>query len=834
MADSESLRDNTIWPYLKHIHESGISEVEARINDSGLNTGKDLCVQLTQVYDSIWKEFYDFLLALEKPDFKHVMLALGSFGRYQLVPKSDDDIGLFIEDGVPKRHPFISRYRQGYQLMRELVVGPGHATDVPINSMAEVMGFTSPNTEVNKIAPIIDSRFLAGEPQFANDIRQEVGLNMDKIQYVLHWLNYFKRKHTRERFPQGIDDLTLFHTKEGDIGSTREALIPIYILGSEHAEPSLDVYRRIRKTDRYSEVESATYAVLAVRAWANVVLGSNTIDRKGVDKFLSQFGEDGLSMLIDARRKIHRFADDIRREKLSDGIRMGGGIEYGEIGLRLAKDASPHGNESASKVYYNLLYRAQRDGLPIADSTNPRSFLNDAPAYLQPGPEVLDLFSSSGFSRTFSILLETGVLDNLLPGFARVQNATYEDGHRRKGITTRAGATRERLENLEQLAERQNGAMHPAIEFFRDEYRLLNPDYLLPLHLYLTFKGFSKATGRTDENLANELSGRYPLTKSTSDILRFLLSNQKLLLTAAAEPESEDRKHFEATVTDPIMLRILGLATYADRGHNDSEMDGVITFYKGQMMKLLNQAGLYNPSNLGQEGQALAHAFENTGDTDSNFHTRFPNFGLYIPELLRVRNTGEPYLSFNPTYTNGKATLIIGAIDKRGLLERITRACYLHNINVESAEIYTTGNAEYPRKLKLGLGFDIFNLDISELGDVNGFLGQLEDIIQERKRIEIRENPAAILRAAEYDSVLMPAHCDGGYILIGDSRDERGVLWSVCSILLNQLQANITEASGGTTPQTHMVKRIITFDSQFPHDQLFAAHREHLTKEGYK
>ncbi len=752
--------------------------------------GRLLARKRSELHDFFVQSWCADILHTSKIQEEYALVAHGGYGRSELVPNSDVDVMLLVENIVSNENPLVYAFEEG---IKSFGASYGFQLKAGVNNFANIRGLTT--KDVNSF---LDMRYLAGSAELAARFRNQIQQHHENHELFFHNLSLWER--TRQAQTEGLDDIRAFNIKNGQ-GGLRNFQTGVWIRCIPEFLTSETLYKYLEHSDPVT-LESLD-VLLAVRSWINLSKEGKRIRQAKANKqvvverryipivqadvlqredFLD-LGEEWREKLLSARHTVECFTSGIIAKELKDGVPLGKFL-HTIHGLYWPEEGLDSNLERRTQSFFTLIRETQRRGISI-DKAQYQSTLHNIASWIRPHQGFVDLFEEAGsLATSLDNLSSLGVLGKVIPSFTQLETAIPEVNHRAQHLTS-AGFARQKITVLEQLIGEES-----PYPYLSGEYNTLRPEHRSAVKLALLVKRIptfspecSGVTKYSPREYMEELKRRLPFSDETLSMTEFLLINRDLLINSVRNTlnDAQTVRSFASKVGTKERLRALVLFTYGDRGRTDNFSEAMhiwksidelhhktMNFFTGS-----SEGTPYDPRAFDAEE---ANMDQDLGkDFKSSIYA--PHTSIWIPRLVQVYKNHTPIIKS----LRDPSVWGIACQDYGGLMAVITGEHYRLGLNVQQAYAYVLSQH------KLALSF--FGLEGSQSPPKDYDL-QLASAITERRFIELDPDKvlAPISRRARIDDT---AGCDLYRLSFETDKDAKGILYALTRILHERLNADI-------------------------------------------
>ncbi len=530
----ESLLENQDYSgSLAFLRESQID----KINNPSLNNGWEIVRERSAQMDKIVKSYFSNLIDDFTSRDKIVVVASGSYGRKELTPNSDNDITIITDIHAEKDSE--PDYLIRMSIQPALRAGL-FSSEVGYESLD-----TIPGLDMERVSSLMDMRYLIGDEDLFKDVRNSLKENLNLNRFIRYKIAELDSNNSK--YPQDVNNVGKFEIKYG-IGGLRQAMTGVWLEGSKEYEHSLDVYNRLPK----DFVDSIGF-LLKLRAWTSLKkTGSDLLTNQDFLDFKEQFGGNiAHRALLNSRKTIRNYVNDIRHQILERGVRVNDFIEFTESGLKVDIDSILR---PPAEVFYTVMSLSQKENLPLSRSLK-QVFERNAKKYIDPDERFLKLFYEEGsLYKSLRNLENMDLLDKFIPHFADLETEHYQRDHRNYEIT-RAEKALSNIERLEKLDEEiktisPEDELENIRKIFIDQYKELSPKDKATLKFHLLTQDVPKITHQSTEEFYSKLSNIYQNSNLLNipdlifmnnhkrylvDVVRTMLVNEDSIIESVSE-----------------------------------------------------------------------------------------------------------------------------------------------------------------------------------------------------------------------------------------------------------------------------------------------------------
>lgn len=815
-------------------YRSQIAANDALMRSPDLTNGRAIATARTAIHTALvhaWGAEQQRRFGYEKP---FAVVALGGTGRGEMTPHSDNDFGFLFAEPL-EGNGFLLELQRQVLHTREFEEQNGFACLALPFSLDD-----APALEGKQLNSFLDMRPVFDPHGLAAAFRQRIRETYDPFEQFLHVRGFWKDRW--ETAARDCERLGRFDIKNDGL---RVFLAGIWTLAGKDFTPSQEIYTTLTDPRDLAAYEF----LLRLRSWIHLrrephqrplADGSHPQDVLGFDDFVSfgellgpdasererfEFANDVRARLVAARRRVARFAKGVIEGELAAGreITPGNPIVLGVSGLRHTASAQESTAAGKTKAAMNLLFAAQRYGVPIAPTELQHTF-RDAGDWLVRTPELAQLFQDErgSLAETFAFLSQfEGAEERLFPGYAKFE-ASLDPRVLAERTALRSVFERRKLAALERLvadgrarlasATNPNAAAAaPAAVDVAIEAGLLDGEQLAAVRLALKTKRLpvtpEDESARRDEarplheRFASGFSG-IPLAdyyqsfsteagfpEETLRLTRFLVANRRAFKERAGAGLNDARQvaEFARLCESESWLRALFVFTCADRTDWESARTEPTRWFNTRelYLKALQQfrpasdatralrASGYSPEQL-----AILHDFGE--DFFGGVYRQYANrFGAHLVRL--VEESDAPPAKATLLREGAAVILGVAARDYRGLAATISGELFRQGLELRQAHLFSAMNH--------GLVLDFFHLAPCATPLPSDLTRAVETAIREQRHI------------AEMDAAELPPH--GGRLTLNEWRPGQfclrgegagnvsGLLYALTYRVFRQLAGNI-------------------------------------------
>jgi UTP:GlnB (protein PII) uridylyltransferase len=826
----------------KKTFDSFIGVNNAKIPSRNLDNGLILANERTLIYDFIIRSWIGDFVQSQGYSRPIALVALGGYGRGEMVPNSDADLSLLIDDVTSAENKFVDQFEQRVSDFYEKIA-PFHLK-VAIHNLDDVRD--PGKFDVKVLSSYMDMRPIYNpiEIDFASVFREDISKHYDRVSLFRHNLELWEE--IARKWPQKPHELESFHIKEG-IGGVRHLHAGLRMLGINDFASCITLYEKI--SEEWPELTGWLGFLLKTRSWLNLYKGEQIREKKTKEKkedlseievlrypdFVElgrEFGEEAKERLIFTRRAISNFAEGILHKMQEEGFKCGKFI-YGPNSVRLASpplkksvfSASKKDKELLANDFFALLKESQRRGIEIS----PAVYTNDLPRpeeWVAPHSGFVELFYTEGkLSKTIETLTRLNVLNTLLPGFSQLETSIPSHGHRGHFLTRTAFA-RKKLETLEELLAKEQ----------------MDLDTRAGIQLAILLKHIPEVRNISSEQYLLELKSEYPtFSQRTLDLTELIIENKGLMLDAAKKRVCSDDVVKGVVDTCKSLENLIALYLFTKADYTPKYDASVDREILEDMKELFKKAKSFFVKD--EEEEKLLELFidteklelrglDGTGAgivasfgpelTRSRYMKRLPEFA---EPLRKAHESGEPTMRISRISSEETADqrpryqLGIASPDYPGLIAVISGACFKADLDIRRVYAYT--NPKYSVVL------DFFEVAAEK---------NIEDPAMLKKSIEnsikdktfITEYPKTILSPLNKKVTLEDLTSSSGLLRLSFQTDknEKGVLYALARTLYEKLKANIYGVKASV--ENDSIINSIFFKTPFAFEEANNLVREHI------
>lgn len=836
-----------------------IAENDRLIRQPELDNGRALVTARSVIYREVaaaWMAAEHRDSGYDKP---FALVAIGGTGRAEVTPCSDLDFALLFDDDL-ETNPFLARLHRLMLHSDGFLQACGFKCEpLPFN-LDDAAGLTD-----KQLNSFLDLQPVYDPTGLARRFRERIQATYDPFQHFLHVRRFWKGQW--EKAAGESERLDRFDIKNEGL---RLFLAGIWTLAGKQFLHSHEVYRTLDDP----RVLHAYEFLLRIRMFVHLRRGSpcrpspdgsHPEDALTFDDFTSfgqllgpeageeaqfEFDNDVRSRLLDARRRVARFARAVIQQELKAGRQVGpdSPLVYGVGGLYHTTSPKCQTPREKSRAALLLLWAAQHYGVPI-DPCELQATFRNAGDWLTLVPELGSLFyePEGSLADSFAFLSQfDGAEDRLFPGYRRFESSL--DGRvMQEKQRLRGAIERRKIQILEEYV-REGTAMlarntstagpsslseevHPEVEA-----ALLDADHLAGVKLALKTKrlpltpGDRKlredssrplyerfSTGMSEIDLA-EYYAPYPqeadLNLETIRVTEFLIANRRALREHAEEGviDKQQVAAFARLCGNEERLRSLYVFTCVDRAEWESEMHDPARWFTMRELyeKTMHE---FRPGadprraieNAGYSPEQLSILRDFGEDFFAGIYRRYANrFGAHLVRLYEQPDQTGPKVS---VLRNGKGLIIgVAASDYRGLAASVSGALWHRRVKLAQAHFFSAMNH--------GLALDFFHVAPGSPPLDTQLQRELETAIRERRHIA--DEDEASLPELAGQATLRPWR-PGQYCLDFEiKRDTGGLVYALTYKIFRYLEGDIFALSAHAGRGRSFIDVFFALPAHFP------------------
>ncbi|HRJ10897.1 MAG TPA: hypothetical protein PK490_02395 [Prosthecobacter sp.] len=734
-------------------HRRLIAENDALILGPSLDNGREITARRTAIHlDAIaaWAAREWAERGCGRP---FAVAAIGGTGRHEMTPCSDLDVA-FLCDEAPDQSVFLCEMHRQTNGSREFLDEHGftfHAATYQLDYVADLDAKAV--TALLDLSPVFDPHDLTGR------FRERLRVNHDAFAHFLHISEFWRARGGMHEDAHHAGKLDGFDIKAEAL---RDFQAGVWTLGGRRFRHSHEVHAILPPEDM-----AAYHLLLRVRAFVQLRRGTrmeplpnglHIEDRMRFEDFLAfgdllgpdaaerdrfEFAAHARAALLNARRRVTRFARATIGRELLEGREVGRGIVYGMGGMRHTTAPGCVSPEEKSRAALDLLLEAQRHSLPI-DPAELDSAFKDIENWLVPVPELGALFYEPRGSLASSLAHLArfpGAEERLFPGHAAFEVSVDERVMTEKK-TLRGALLVEKFISLEKrraagldLSETRAEGLPVDINLLDEvETARAAPDTMAAVKLALKIKRLplmaDDARRRADTRLS--LGERYSsgfsgvpvedylercfsnagFLPETLELTRFLITHRRLLEDLVADGVNDKSKvdRLASVCGGTSRLRALFVFTRADRaGWKDNVTDPGNWFAIRELYKMTwerfhppgNPLGILDQMLAGGMPEEDAEVMRDLGVSffGGAYARHTSRFSGHLAALHQKRET-EPLLRM--LHDGASIILGIAANNIQGLAAAICHTLWTNGVPVFRSHLFSATN--------LGLALDFFHL----------------------------------------------------------------------------------------------------------------------------
>ncbi|MCE5312505.1 MAG: [protein-PII] uridylyltransferase [Nitrospiraceae bacterium] len=627
------------------------------------------------------------------------LVAVGGYGRNELVPFSDIDIMILAN----KRSLWVE---DASQKVLYALWDSGLAISHSFRTLSESLedGLSDIKTRTS----LMEARFIAGSrrlfDEFVTDIGQKI-LFRNRKDFISEQLRDIFKRHRiygdsvyllQPNVKEGIGGLRDAHSalwlartglkaQRGD--ELKNLLAPHYY---RHFRLAYDFMLRARISLHISSARKNEVLSYDMQKSVAGLMGFSGTRRFRPEEILMRLYYREARKIVDSLKTVSAAAGNAAGyrkaaffvKRVSDNYLVSGN----EI---VAKDASAlRDTATIMEAFHVFSITGKKFSQALREAIRSRLlFINKKTRYSKRARQYfLEILRGNRVYETLSEMHNIAILDRYIPEFGRLRHlVVYEPYHR----YTVDEHTLIAIKNLEDLKLTKQ----PALSFLADLLRSVKQETLyLAVLLHDIGKGGSKRHEEEGYKMIRSVTDRFDLNVEDRQLIGFLIKNHILLSRLALHRDissPETIAQLAGNVVDPKNLAALYLMTYADMSAVNPEFwsEWKASLLHSLYTKTLEHLNGAVPAEYPESGSRL-NGFVNDMPKRYLISSTKDDVARDLCLVEKMRGSGDSEIDFL-SRGDGTALLTIIAMDKPGIFSRIVRALSSNGLNVASAKLFT-------------------------------------------------------------------------------------------------------------------------------------------------